>query len=199
MDFQKLSKISGLFSKTFAEDFLRLLVQYTDISASEAASRLDQHIKTAQDFLEGLADLEIVTKKEVTEGKRPYYRYTLIKPKFSLEVNLSSLYDPSQESKKLLTRIREKKNAGVMFTTSGTSNLISSVVILIGEGRKRKERKISLTKFQGRFLFYLPFPNTEYVSVREVMEKSDLDLAHTAEILDLVDTLIHYKVIEVER
>ena len=67
MDFQSISKFSVLFSKSFAQDFFKLLVTYKDISASEAASRFDLHIKTAQDFLEELYTLDIVNREEVFE------------------------------------------------------------------------------------------------------------------------------------
>ena len=77
MDFQTAALISTYLSKDYAEDFFRLLVNYQDISASEAASRLSIHIRTAQDFLDGLANLGIVEKTEVHEKKRPYFRYNL--------------------------------------------------------------------------------------------------------------------------
>ena len=62
MDFNTASKLSSLISKDYAEDFFKLLVMYQDISASEAASRLNLHTKTAQDFLEGLDSFGIVSK-----------------------------------------------------------------------------------------------------------------------------------------
>jgi hypothetical protein len=57
MEFQEASKLSSFLAKDYAEAFFRLLVNYQDISASEAASRLNLHIRTAQDFLEGLTNL----------------------------------------------------------------------------------------------------------------------------------------------
>ena len=65
MDFKQVQKISNLLAKPFARDILKLLVNYQDISASEAATRLDLHIKTAQDFLEELTALGIATKRGV--------------------------------------------------------------------------------------------------------------------------------------
>ena len=93
MDFKKISKLSALLSKSFAEEFLRLLVIYQDISASEAASRLDLHIKTAQDFLEELTALDVVERNEVYEKKRPYFRYSLKKKKLNIEVDFLALYN----------------------------------------------------------------------------------------------------------
>ena len=65
MDFKTVSRIATLLSKSFAEEMLKLLLIYQDISASQAASRLDLHIKTAQDFLDQLHELGIVDKTEV--------------------------------------------------------------------------------------------------------------------------------------
>ncbi|MCK5220255.1 MAG: hypothetical protein KAR14_01620, partial [Candidatus Aminicenantes bacterium] len=54
--FEDVRKISTLLSREYTYNFLKLLMNYRDISASEAASRLELHIKTAQDFLEGLTE-----------------------------------------------------------------------------------------------------------------------------------------------
>jgi len=51
MDYHIAAKLGASLSKEYAEDFFKLLVNYQDISASEAASRLNLHIRTAQDFL----------------------------------------------------------------------------------------------------------------------------------------------------
>ena len=50
MDFKKAALLGTYISKDYAEDVFKLLVNYKSISASEAASRLNLHIKTAQDF-----------------------------------------------------------------------------------------------------------------------------------------------------
>jgi len=198
MDFQTVRQLATLLSRSFAEDFFRLLVTYENISASEAASRLNQHIKTAQDFLEGLASLDIVEKKEVLEGKRPYFRYTLKKKKIVLDFDLEPLYESGPEESKLKKRIRERKNAGAMFTVAGNNQYISNVVVFIGEGRQRKERKINLTIHQGKFLYHLPFPNAAYLSISEILNKAGVDKVYVPEILDTVDVLIEHNVIEVE-
>jgi len=171
---------------------------YKDISASEAASRLNQHIKTAQDFLDGLANLGIVEKKEVFEKKRPYFRYKLIKKKIELEFNLESLYDVPRGNIKLNQNIREQKNVGAMFTTAGSNPIISSITIWIGGGREKKERKINLTTTQGKFLYYMPFPNTQFLSILEIIKKAGLNTKQSAEVLDIVELLIELDVIETE-
>ncbi len=55
MDFGAARKLGACLSRDYAEGMFRLLVNYQDISASEAASRLGLHIRTAQDFLDTLA------------------------------------------------------------------------------------------------------------------------------------------------
>ncbi len=110
MDFTSVTKLCILLSKPFAEDLMRLLMMYRDISASEAASRLDLHIKTAQDFLDGLVSMEIAGKEEVSEGKRPYFRYRMRKEKITVEIDFTALYDDNAQSallKKEDTRTRQ--------------------------------------------------------------------------------------------
>ncbi len=197
MDFKSVQRIANLLAKPFAKDIFKLLVNYQDISASEAATRLDLHIKTAQDFLEELTTLGICEKREVYEKKRPYFRYELQKYQFSIDVDLSALADASSISdKRLFTKIRERKNANAVFTVARSGDYLSSVTIFIGEGRKKKERKISLTRAQGKFLYHLPFPTAQPLTVKEIMEKAGLSNRNAAEILDISEVLKKYKVIE---
>ncbi len=197
MDFKEASKLGSCLSKDYAEDLFRLLVTYESISASEAASRLNLHIKTIQDFLEDLFSLEILDREEVYESKRPYFRYRLKVKQITMEVDLTSLHLKEKVAdSRLKMRIREMKNAGARFTTSRSSDYISNVVIWMGEGRSRTERKINLSIPQGKFLFNLPFPTAEPLSISEIMKKAGIDGTYIPEIIDIVQVLIDFKVIE---
>jgi len=198
MDFKTAAQLGTYFAKDFAEEIFRLLVNYKDISASEAASRLNLHIQTAQDFLEAMTSLGILSKKEVYEKKRPYYRYSLKKKKIVMDIDLASLLEQKQPEGKLSKKIRENKNSGARFVTARYDPYFSSVVIWIGEGRDRKERKIILTIPQGKFLFQLPFPTAEFMTIAEIMHKSGVDKIHSPEILDIVELLEKYSVIQVK-
>ena len=199
MDFKTVSRLATLLAKPFAEDLLKLLLIYKDISASQAATRLNLHIKTAQDFFEELLHFNIVEKREVYEKKRPYFRYKLKKTKLTIDIDLSKLYEskPKEENSELEQEVREKINAGATFTTSVDNTYISSVSFFTGEGRKRKVRKISLTVIQGKFLYYLPFPTEQHKSIHEIFKKAGIAEANSAEILDIVEVLKENNVIEV--
>jgi hypothetical protein len=142
-----------------------------------------------------MESLGILSKEEVYEKKRPYYRYTLTQSKISMEIDLEEIAedDPAEETG---TVIREMKNSGAIFTTARGGSRISSVTVWTGEGRDRKERRISLTNAQGSFLFHLPFPNAAMMSTASIMEKAGIDEAYVPEIKDLVDLLIEDGVIE---
>ncbi len=196
MDFKTVARIATLLSKSFAEDFMRLLVTYRDISASEAASRLDLHIKTAQDFLEELTALEITSRQEVYERKRPYFRYTLEKKNLSIDLDFTSLYNPGLENGLLESRIRERKNSGALFSTANNNSFISAITVFSGEGRKRRQRKISLTTSQGKFLYHLPFPNAAYQKIEEIIQAAGVKDTFTAEIIDIINILRDFEVIE---
>lgn len=196
MDYENLSKLCSLLAKPFARDLLRLLVLYESLSASEAASRLNLHIKTAQDFLEGLAGHGIVRKEEASERKRPYFRYTLTAEDIRLEFDLKSLGDDPANRSLDNTRIRERKNADCAFKTSPAGNAVSAVTLFTGNGRDRRERRISLTVAQGKFLFHLPFPTEKPNSVRELIAKAGLNESSAPEILDIVRFLEEQDIIE---
>ena len=196
MDFKKAAILGSYLSKDYAEDLFRLLATYSSISASEAASRLNLHIKTVQDFLEAMSELSILEKEQVFEKKRPYFRYTLKEKKIVMELDLAPLFPEPAPGDRAAMMIREKKNAGARFTTSRNNQYISNVVIWIGKGRERTERRINLTIPQGQFLFHLPFPSADYQSIGEIMQKAEVDSSNLSEILDIVDALIEFGVIE---
>lgn len=197
MDFKEASKLGSCLAKDYAEDLFRLLATYESISSSEAASRLNLHIKTVQDFMEDLFSLQILAREEVYEGKRPYFRYKLKVKKISFEIDLESIPgDEPVTDARLNLKIREQKNAGVRFTTSRSNDYISNVVIWTGEGRNRTERKINLSMPQGRFLFHLPFPTADFLTVKDIMKKAGIDDANTPEIVDIVFVMIEFGVIE---
>jgi len=197
VDFKEAAKLGSCLSKDYAEDLFRLLATYKSISASEAASRLDIHIKTVQDFLEEMNNLKILDREEVYEGKRPYFRYWLKTSQITMSIDLTTFSnDEEVNDVRLKLKIREKKNAGVKFTTSRSNDYISSVTIWMGEGRNRMERKINLSIPQGRFLFHLPFPNADYLSIKEIIRKAQTDNTNIPEIIDIVNVLVDFGVIE---
>ena len=191
-------KFGSCISKTIARDIFRLLLNYRDISASEAASRLGVHIQTVQDFLETLAELGILEKNEAGERKRPYFRYSLKSPVISFEINLEDELKDHAANSPGEMGIRERKNSGILFTTSRNGQYFSSVTILTGKGRERKEKRINLTTSQGKFLFNLPFPEADFLTPVEICEKAEVENENLSEILDLINELIENKVIEVK-
>ncbi|MBN2408755.1 MAG: hypothetical protein JXE07_03375 [Candidatus Aminicenantes bacterium] len=193
--FERLRQLSALLAKDYAKGFLTLLVIYKDISASEAAARLNLHIKTAQDFLQGLSDAAVVTKHEAMEAKRPYFRYALRQRRLIAAFDLDELYDPESQAAARDWTIRERKNSGALFK-EGRGGRISSVHVFEGRGRSREERRYSLTERQGRFLFHLPFPTEEPRRVREIMDKAGLGDEDFPEIMDIVGILLTRGVIE---
>jgi DNA-binding Lrp family transcriptional regulator len=198
MDFATAARLGTYISKDYARDMFELLAKYRDISASEAASRLGLHIRTAQDFLEAMESLGILSKEEVYEKKRPYFRYTLVRSRITMDIDLEGMggEGPGEESG---AKIREKKDSGAIFTTARSGDRISSVTVWTGEGRDRKERRISLTGPQGSFLFHLPFPNAAPMSIEAIMEKAGADPSCAPEIRDLVEVLTESGVIETDK
>jgi len=195
MDFLTAGKYATLLSKDYAEELFALLVNYQAISASEVAARLNLHIKTAQDFLEGLEALGVVSKEEVLEKKRPYYRYTLQQTRLVVDIDLMQVKrEPSRNS--LSALIRERENAGARFSVARNDDYITSVTIWTGAGREREERRIKLTTPQGKFLYHLPFPKAQPMAVAEIMQKAGVDESLAPEVLDLVQLLQKYDVVE---
>jgi predicted transcriptional regulator len=195
--FREASLLGACLAKDYAEDMFRLLATYKTISSSEAASRLSVHIKTTQDFLEDLFSLGIVSREEVYEGKRPYFRYSLKVERIVMDLDLSGLQMAEEMTDlRLKLKIKELQNAGARFTTARSNDYLSSVVVWAGSGRNRTEKKINLSVPQGRFLFHLPFPSAEPLSIEEIMKKAGVDRNNVPEIVDIVQVLIELKVVQ---
>ena len=197
MKFEEAARFGTYISKSFAKDVFRLLNNYRDISASEAASRLGLHIQTVQEFLEAMSSLGILERKEAIERKRPYFRYSLLITEIRFTLDLKNELQNPEGDYLLMARIRERKNAGVRFSMARNGQYFSTVVIWAGKGRERSEKKINLTNAQGKFLYNLPFPDGEHLSLEEIRVKAGVEPEQMPEIKDLVEELIHYKVIEV--
>jgi hypothetical protein len=196
MDFNSAKQLGACLARDYAEDMFRLLVNYQDISASEAASRLNLHIRTAQDFLETLADVGVLAKEEVFERKRPYFRYSLVRNEIILEIDLGTLFNDNPADTQMGLSIREKKGSGASFKTARAGNQIASLTTWTGKGRDRKSRRIYLTTSQGRFLYHLPFPTAKALPVEAIMKKAKVTQEHFGEINDLVRVLEEHQVIE---
>jgi len=194
MDFSRAAIISNYLSKDYAKDIFRLLKSYHDISASEAASRLDMHIRTVQDFLETMSDFNILTREEVYERKRPYNRYKLNKKHIEIVIDLEAEFnEPKSDSD---FRIRERSKSGAKFSTSRTGEYFSALTVWVGTGRQQKERKLNLTKSQGQFLYHLPFPDANPKSIDQIMTKAGILKVHKNEIENIIEELISLKVIK---
>ncbi len=197
-DFELARRLATLVAKDYSRDLLRLLVMYKDISASEAAARLELHVKTAQDFLEGLHQAGIVDRREAAEKKRPYFRYSLLKHRLDISVDLDTLYDAGRHTSQRNWRLRERRDSGALFK-EGRGDRISAVHVYEGSGRSRLERRISLTESQGRFLFHLPFPTEAAMSVMDICRRAGITADRLPEVLDLIETLRTHQVVEIEQ
>ena len=194
--FDKLSNFGSYISKNYAKDILWVLYTYHDVSASEAATRLGLHINTVQEFLEAMYKSDILSREEVSVKKRPHFRYKLKSNKLTFDLNLNELFKNDAEPENTDMVIREHQKSTATFNRAKGKLSFSSVVIFEGKGRERKEKPINLTDAQGLFLYNLPFPDGHFQSITEIMKKAAIAENQIAEIIDLVNLLIEYHVIE---
>jgi len=214
-DFETAAALGSLLARDYSRPMFELLVTYRDLAASEAASRLNLHIRTVQDYLDALTDLGIATKTEVREGKRPYYRYSLAEQKLTVALDLGRLTARSDIGDGLARRIRERAGSGADFVPARGANRISSVSYWervanaaggaekaaggngSGRGaRGRRQRRLRLTEAQGAFLYHLPFPGADAASVAEIMRQAGVDKAQAPEVEDVVGVLVEAGVVE---
>jgi hypothetical protein len=193
--FGDAARLGQLLSKPFAGGMFRLLASYPTISASEVASRLDIHIQTAQSFLETLTEMGVVEKTEHRDKTRPYARYALRVSRITLEVDFAAM-GRNGDVASLARRIRERRNSGARFVAARQPEMLSTVVTWEGTGRARQERRITLTRAQGLFLFNLPMPGHDPVAVIDLITRAGIDEPFHREVLDIVDRLVALGTIE---
>ena len=197
-DFEKVKLFGAYISKDYSKELLRLLYLYKDISASEAASRMGMHIKTVQEFFDAFSEVGVIEKREVFESKRPYFRYSFNLKKIEISLDTEELAGERKSADKNELYIRERKNTNVRFSIARNKLFFSTVSLWIGKGREKTEKKINLTVPQGKFLFNLPFPNAEFLTISEIMKKAEIEKENRPEIIDIVNLLIEHNVIEKE-
>ena len=110
MDFKQAALLGACLAKDYAPEMFRLLVNYRSLSASEAASRLNLHVQTAQGFLESLESLGILEKQESREKSRPYYRFFLKTDRITLDLDLTALAEESNPPSNLARRSMSKRS-----------------------------------------------------------------------------------------
>ena len=196
-DFEHAAKLGACLAKPYSAELFRLLASYRSVSASQAASRLELHVQTVQSFLDTLAELGIVEKAEATDKTRPYFRYSLKVQRVSIDLDFSSMGRWRNATDSLERLVRERRGAGVRFVIPRNRPLVSSVVVWIGSGRDREDRRMSLTPPPGAVLFRLPRPSDEPRQVVALMAEAGLDDSSTREVLDLVDRLEAMGVVDV--
>lgn len=189
MNFEEATLFGTFLAKDHTRDILRLLYVYDTLSATEAASHLGLHIKTAQEFLEALATLGFLNKTEVSEQKRPYFRYSLKHTRISMDLDLASLFQKPAIPRLDTIKMKERKNSGARFSVARDGETISSITIWKGSGREKEEKKIHLTRPQGKFIYHLPFPSAAPLTVSDIMKKSGVDEKYKPEILDMIQLL----------
>jgi hypothetical protein len=192
----ELAMLGTLLSREYGTALLRLLLVYDDISASEAAARLNLHIKTAQDALESLASLGVAERQEVTDGKRPHFRYRLGAGHVRTDLAIEDMAAPIPGEISMQSHVRERRHAGAQFVMAAGESRIASLSVWTGERRSRKERRIALTTAQGRFLYHLPFPTAAPMRVSDIMTAAGVSSGRLPEILDMLGLLVELDVVE---
>ena len=137
----------------------------------------------------------IVEKKEVYEKKRPYYRYFLKKKKVEIIIDLDKVFSKENE-KNTDFKVREINNSISKFSIARNGEYFSTISIWDSNNRESKEHKINLTTSQGKFLYYLPFPNTEALTVNEIIKKANIEILNKPEIIDIIEVLYEKNIIE---
>ena len=51
---------------------------------------------------------------------------------------------------------------------------------------------------QGKFLYHLPFPSAQSLSINDIMKKAEVKESFTSEIIDIVELLEEHQVIDVK-
>ncbi len=197
MNLENAIDLCGYLGRDYSEDFFRLLVNYHDISATEAASWLGIQASAAGEFLDGLTRQGVVEKSTHAQGKADHSRYRLLQREIQLSIDLSSKY-LCDLAIGVDRSVRRRDSASSEFVLAKSGDRYLSVTIWKGMGRGRVKREIWLTPAQGNFLFYLPISQSDPVTIEEVMQRAEVGGEHETEILLIVDELAQMRVIEVD-
>lgn len=196
MKLEEATDLCAYIAREYAAGFFRLLTNYEDLSAKEAASWMGVQVSEAEDFLNGLAEHGVLEKKIVKEREVVQARYILRRRKLQISMDLSSEYKHIPDVGKD-RQVRRRDSASSEFVLTKTGDRYRSVTIWKGMGRGRVNREIWLTPAQGRFLFNMPIAGSDAITIQKAIEKAKVGKEREMEILMLVEELAQLNVIQV--
>ncbi|MCK4614281.1 MAG: helix-turn-helix transcriptional regulator, partial [Thermoplasmata archaeon] len=156
------------------------LFREPNTTASETAASLGIHIATAQKYLEGLERAGVVESRERPSKPRTAKEYHLLDTKISIEFDIEKMAAEAEREKRppdlSEIMIREKSRSDVAYEWDDAGKRITAVMFFRKGLRRRMERKVILSKEEGRFLWHVPFQSEEFRSAGEVMEMAGLGM-----------------------
>ncbi|ODS35289.1 MAG: hypothetical protein A7316_04170 [Candidatus Altiarchaeales archaeon WOR_SM1_86-2] len=169
-------------------------------TATEIAEELKIHTATAVKYLSELHEIGIVEKR-VREGKyKDAFEYRLIEAEINLTLNFEEIIEEESEGvieKARSIRVKERVRDDVNYEWDDEKQKILKINI-VGAGLRRGVREsIELSDTEGRFLWNMPYPSEDYISVEQICEKSGIkNPVEMKKILDLVRILKEKNIIE---
>ena len=178
------------------------LLRKPNSTASETAASLGIHIATAQKYLEGLESFGIVKSRERQSKPRTAKEYSLIGTKISIEFDIEKMAaeaeKESEEPALSEIMLREKSRSDVAYEWDDEGKRITAVMFFKKGLRRRMEKKVNLSKEEGRFLWHVPFQSEEFRSAGEVMKMAELNM-DGRKVVEMVERFEELGIVMVER
>jgi len=175
-----MERLFEILGKKQTSAILVYLHRHPDSTASEIASALGIHIATAQKYLEGLEEGGILASRERPSKPRTAREYWLTDTRFTLELDVVQLAKEEEQRERYprltFTMVRERARPDVAYEWDDADKRITAVLFFRKGVRRRMERKLSLSKEEGRFLWNVPFQSERPKSVSEVLWAAGLKL-----------------------
>ena len=169
-------------------------------TATEIAEELKIHTATAVKYLTELYEIGLVEKR-TREGKyKDALEYRLKESEINLTLNFEKIIE--EESKDVIKRakimrVKEHARDDVNYEWDDEKQKIRKINIVRAGLRRGVRESIELSDIEGRFLWHMPYPSEDFISVEQICGKSGIkNVMEIKKILALVDLLKEKSIIE---
>jgi len=201
MNKEQFAHTLSILGKEHCIDVIETLYIKEWCTATEISEELKIHIATAVSYLSDLHDIGLVERR-IRGGKyKDAYEYSLKSTSINLNLNFKEIVE--EEGKGIteragLIKVKEIVSDNVNYEWDDEKQKILKINIVSAGIRRGVQESIELNTLEGRFLWCVPYPSEEGLSVEQICEKAGIkNPIEIKKMLKFVDVLKEKRVIEI--
>lgn len=200
---EQFRRAAFVLGKDHCLDIVETLYLKKWATATEVAEELNIHTATAVKYLSELYEIGIAKKRTRTGKYKDAPEYKLINPEIKLTLNFEKII--AEESKGVIEasrniKLKERTREDINYEWDDEKQKILKINVIGAGMRKGIKESIGLSDIEGRFMWNLPYPSEESISIFQICKKAGIkNSLEIKKILNFVEVLEAKGIVDVER